>query len=485
MPSQPSWTTSSSSPSNLCLPHQNIKGKDLFDATLWKDPLSTSIFYKFISSLRKKIREEVKAASPTHRFTKTLRDTHKLVRCYTQNIDGLEAREGLCSNMSRGTGSRARFTKKVLEKPRSDAPIMPGSDRDGGCEVVQLHGELEDLRCTLCQKTCSWEDGREVTLLGGEAPECQACLDADRDRRNRGKRGTAVGRLRPNIVLYGEEHPSADLLSKITTHDLGLAPDVLLILGTSLRVHGLKILVKEFAKAVHAKAGGKGKVIFVNLTKPPESVWNGVIDYHVAMDCDAWVGDLRTRRPDIWQQQAQLQLQITKNPNAKQPKRIFSKMKPNFASEEDKENTRSIDTSFDREAPKVEVHTIKPQLKDRKRIIASAETPRKRMKQLLTPPSSGRQPLYDDQSSTRSLFGPYENSQPPTPSKRRKTNIAVWEDADSGPGHEIPDSEEDELSYDEECIVMSSPGTSISVPSLIGRQITMGTVEAARKRQRA
>ena len=387
--------------------------------------------------------------------------------------------------MARGKGNRTRFTKKVLEKPSSNAPIMPGSERDGGCEVVQLHGELEDLRCNLCQKTCSWGDGRENTLLGGKAPECQACLAADRDRRDRGKRGTAVGRLRPNIVLYGEEHPSADLLSTITTHDLGLAPDVMLILGTSLRVHGLKILVKEFAKAVHARAGGKGKVIFVNLTKPPESVWNGVIDYHVAMDCDAWVGDLKKRRPDIWQQQGQLKLQVTKNLNEKQPKRISSKAKPQFAAEEDKENIQYIDTSFDREAPKVGLHIIKPLSKDRKRRITSTETPLKRIKQLPTPPSSGRKPLSEYQSSKETPFGAHENSWPSTPSKRRKTNIAVWEDVDVGPMQEIPDSEEDEASYDEECIVMSSPLTALSAPVSTGRQMPMGAAIAARKRKRA
>ena len=461
-----------------------MKGKYLFDSILWKDPLSTSVFYKFISSLRKKIRDEVKATSPTHKFIKTLRDRGKLVRCYTQNIDGLEVREGLCSDMTRGKGNRARFTKKVLEKPRSTTPVLPGSDRDGGCEVVQLHGELEDLRCTLCHKTCSWGDGREDTLFRGEAPECQVCLAADCDRRDRGKRGTAVGRLRPNIVLYGEEHPSADLLSSITTHDLGLAPDVLLILGTSLRVHGLKILVKEFAKAVHAKAGGKGKVIFVNLTRPAESVWNGVIDYHVAMDCDAWIGELKLRRPDIWQQQAQLKLQLAKNVNAKHPKQISSKTKPHFAGEEDKENVGAIDIPSGRETPKVEVQVMKSLSKGRKRSITITETPSKRIKQPLTPPSSGRKPLYEDRCSTTSPFGAPENFRPSTPSKRRKTDIAVWEDADLDPTHEIPDSE-DELSYHEECIVMSSRLASISAPISADIRSQIGVATAARKRKRA
>lgn len=479
--SPPSRTTSLSKPFNLSLSHQTIKGKDLFDCNLWKSPLSTSTFYKFISSLRQRIREEIKTTSPTHKFIKTLRDTRKLVRCYTQNIDGLEAREGLCSDMARGKGNRVRFTKKVLERPRSTAPILPGSDRDGGCEVVQLHGELSDLRCTLCQKTCSWEeDGLEATLLGGSAPSCRACFAADRSRRDQGKRGTAIGKLRPNIVLYGEEHPSADLLSTITTHDLGLAPDVLLILGTSLRIHGLKILVKEFAKAVHAKAGGKGKVVFVNLTKPAESVWNGVIDYHVAMDCDAWVGDLRIRRPDVWQQQGELKLQVTKDVNARPAKRIgSSKGQTQLAAEEDKENTHYTDTSFhpDLDPSKPILQLPGPLSKSFIRTHPSAptETPRKRIRQLPTPPSSTHKPLF----SPPPLLTLNSNPAPSTPSKRRKTSIAVWEDVDASQRHEIPDSEEDE-----ESIIVSSPARGILASMAGGRQKPTGAVMVGRKRKR-
>jgi len=131
--------------------------------------------------------------------------------------------------------------------------------------------------------------------------------------------------LRPDIVLYGEEHPSAHLVGPLITHDLSLGPDVLLILGTSLRVHGLKVMVREFAKAVHGRGG---KVIFVNQTKPPESVWGDVIDYHVQWDCDAWVEDLKERRPEVWLPQGMASERgtkedkpktIAKNPSATRP----------------------------------------------------------------------------------------------------------------------------------------------------------------------
>lgn len=282
---------------------RKLKGKDFFSSDVWNDPTSTSTFYSFIASLRKKIRDEVEQVAAAHHFIKTLRDRRRLVRCYTQNIDGLETRVGLCADLNRGKGNRGRFTRKSMELPRSRANSLSGGVADGGCEIVQLHGDLRSMRCELCRTICEFDRSQESLLLNGIAPECQFCRSKDRGRRDQGKRGTTIGSLRPNIVLYGEEHPSADAIGEITTHDLALFPDMLLILGTSLHVHGLKILVKEFAKAVHSGAGGK--VVFVNLTKPPESVWKGIIDYWVAMNCDEWIKSLHDDRSDLWQIQRQ------------------------------------------------------------------------------------------------------------------------------------------------------------------------------------
>lgn len=306
-----SSSTSSRFQCDRTLAPRKLKGKDFFSSDVWNDPTSTSTFYSFIASLRKKIRDEVEQVAAAHHFIKTLRDCRRLVRCYTQNIDGLETRVGLCADLNRGKGNRGRFARKSMEMPRSRANSLPGGVADGGCEIVQLHGDLRSMRCELCRTVCEFDQSRESLLLNGSAPECQFCRSKDRGRRDQGKRGTTVGSLRPNIVLYGEEHPSADAIGEITTHDLALSPDMLLILGTSLHVHGLKILVKEFAKAVHSGAGGK--VVFVNLTKPPESVWKGIIDYWVAMDCDEWIKSLHHDRPDLWQIQRELDFKVKKN----------------------------------------------------------------------------------------------------------------------------------------------------------------------------
>jgi NAD-dependent SIR2 family protein deacetylase len=267
----------------------------------------------------------VKETSPTHKFIRTLRDGGRLMRCYTQNIDGLERREGLSMDLSHGKGTKRRFLKKVWEAPRPNEPRT--GDTDGGCEVVPLHGDLQELRCTLCQETCPWSDEASEDFLNGLGPECSKCAMKSSDRQERGKRGVAVGSLRPNIVLYGEEHPSNQLLAPLVPFDLGSGPEILIIMGTSLKVHGLQKVVREFAKKIHARKDGKGKVLFVNRTKPAESVWENVIDSYIAMDCDDWVRDLKTRREDLWLRQGELDLKVTK-PVAKKRKPVDDKGPP-------------------------------------------------------------------------------------------------------------------------------------------------------------
>ncbi|KAK3991076.1 putative NAD-dependent histone deacetylase [Cladorrhinum sp. PSN332] len=367
-----SQTSFGSSSSRTTLP--NMKGRDLFDAQIWSCPIKTSVFYTFATTLRQKVRN----AQPTnsHRFVSVLRDSRKLVRCYTQNIDQLEERVGLSTSLSLGAGNRYRFSVKSgrnaggrhslkikeasdlsvegqtasqgandddsprdnallgesqqtssqdeatnsdktsgssseagsgsntanneaatsIQAGANSAPAPPAPNR--GVECVFLHGSLADLRCFVCARTAPWDDEfRQAETLAGRQPTCPHCAGATAAREERGKRALGVGKLRPDIVLYGEEHPNSHLVSHLVQHDLSLQPDMLLILGTSMRVHGLKVIVREFAKAVHDRGG---KVVFVNFTKPPESVWADVIDMWVQWDCDAWVDDLQRRKPVLW-----------------------------------------------------------------------------------------------------------------------------------------------------------------------------------------
>jgi NAD-dependent histone deacetylase SIR2 len=125
-----------------------LKGRDLFDSSLFRDATSTSVFYTFISQLKSIIDQA--DPSPTHRFIKALDSKGKLLRSYTQNIDGFEERVGL---QSKSEGKRkAKDVRNVL-----------------------LHGNIHEVRCGLCNTTSLCASSHLSSFLQGTAPDCEEC----------------------------------------------------------------------------------------------------------------------------------------------------------------------------------------------------------------------------------------------------------------------------------------------------------------------
>ena len=135
-----------------------LKGRDLFDASLFRDTTSTAVFYTFISQLKQSI--DKASPSPTHHFIKALNEKKKLLRSYTQNIDGLEERAGLLSSSSDSAKAVKGKSKIRIKDVRN----------------VQLHGDIHRVRCITCcaEQPCIPE---YVKMFNeGIAPNCPECL---------------------------------------------------------------------------------------------------------------------------------------------------------------------------------------------------------------------------------------------------------------------------------------------------------------------
>ncbi|KAJ3056697.1 hypothetical protein HK097_005098 [Rhizophlyctis rosea] len=240
-------------------PDAIVRGKDLFDATLFRDPTSTALFYTFMAELKSIIAKA--DVTPTHHFVKRLDDRGQLLRCYTQNIDCLEHR---------------------LEMTQ---------DKKSG-RVVQLHGDLDTVICTLCKTVQDFDDTMRAAFLEGHPPTCEKCEDHANNRQALGKRGIAIGHLRPNIVLYNEPHHKGEEIAEVTNWDIKRKPDLLIVMGTSLKVTGIKTLVRTLAKTVKENSE-RGKVIFINNTEVG-SAWDDVFDFHIMENTDDVVTELET-----------------------------------------------------------------------------------------------------------------------------------------------------------------------------------------------
>ncbi|CAO3650696.1 unnamed protein product [Cunninghamella blakesleeana] len=229
-------------------PHAVLRGKELFDAMLFKDETQTRCFYTFMAELKRLI--STAQPTPTHSFIHSMKEKGQLMRCYTQNIDCLE---------------------ENLDLP-----------------VVQLHGTMNKVQCTLCSTTYDFSNTYQDQFLSGEAPLCPQCVIYEDERKRLGKRQLATGTLRPAVVLYNEDHPEGESIGQMQTSDIRRRPDLLIVMGTSLKIVALKKFIKQVAKSIHINHPRTGRVIFINKTKPTKE-WDAIFDYEVMGDTDEWV----------------------------------------------------------------------------------------------------------------------------------------------------------------------------------------------------
>jgi NAD+-dependent protein deacetylase SIR2 len=117
------------------------------------------VFYTFIAQLKRSI--DAATPTPTHQFIKTLDTKKKLLRSYTQNIDGLETQVGLLGTASQEAKSSSKGKSKLRTKDVRN---------------VQLHGDIHRVRCTACSAEYACSEKHLSFFEKGTAPDCPECL---------------------------------------------------------------------------------------------------------------------------------------------------------------------------------------------------------------------------------------------------------------------------------------------------------------------
>jgi len=149
---------------------------------------STAMFHEFTG----KLYELTAKARPTpgHHLLYHLREGGRLLRVYTQNIDGLEEAAGLTMHALDGGATKA----------------SSGGAAAAG-EVVQLHGDLRFLRCSVCQaKTplsphkASYKRGEPVPCSDCRRTAEERCAPLARGWRPRVPVGPCLNEARPSSV---------------------------------------------------------------------------------------------------------------------------------------------------------------------------------------------------------------------------------------------------------------------------------------------
>ena len=182
----------------------------------------------------------------THSFLALLEQKNALLRCYTQNIDGLEVLGGVSPE-----------------------------------RMVECHGHFRTASCIYCGEPANIERMKRYVLrdpsdmavssplaLPGQPPICESCC---------------IGYVKPDIVFFGEALP--DRVFDMLARDLEVA-DLLIILGTSLQVAPVSMIpnqVRESCRRVLLNRELVGRLnVGGNTKKEPR-------DLFFAGDCDSSV----------------------------------------------------------------------------------------------------------------------------------------------------------------------------------------------------
>ena len=232
-------------------------GKELFDASVYKDDSSTSSFHDMV----RKLSRMSASAKPTlfHRLIARLAKENRLLRLYTQNVDGLE---------------------NGLEPLQTEVPL---SHKAPWPRTIQLHGGLDKMMCQKCRHI---SDFQPHLFEGPDPPPCPECVTHDALRTTHaGKRSHGVGRLRPRMVLYNEQNPDEEAIGAVATADGRTRPDAVIVVGTSMKIPGVRRIVRHMCKIVRDRK--EGTAIWINYDPAPtgkdlEDCW----DLIVKGDCD-------------------------------------------------------------------------------------------------------------------------------------------------------------------------------------------------------
>ncbi|KAJ6145083.1 NAD-dependent protein deacetylase hst4 [Penicillium chermesinum] len=201
----------------------NLKasGKLLFDAAVYQDENLMAPFHELVRSLH----SESAKTQPTkfHNMLARLGKENRLKRLYTQNIDGIE------------TSMKPLETEIPLSNVKGQWPV-----------TIQLHGSIQKMICQKCRTVCDLIPEKFLA----DPPECQQCSEVDETRQTIGQRSHGVGRMRPRIVLYNEYNPDEEAITSVMNADVKSRPRVLIVAGTSLKIPGVRRLVKTLCPII-------------------------------------------------------------------------------------------------------------------------------------------------------------------------------------------------------------------------------------------
>ncbi|KAK0495196.1 DHS-like NAD/FAD-binding domain-containing protein [Armillaria luteobubalina] len=423
-----------------------VSGKDLFDASVFKvrNPLGqhmscmwTEIFFDLTAPFQSehttslfcqmiaRLSELSKAAEPTpfHRLLQSLDDSGKLLRVYTQNIDAIETKCGLSFGVPEFEEKKTKSAYRPSHVEQPSSSRLPTPPRETP-RCIPLHGTLQMIHCQICNHSFPLDD-YVTSLLAGVPPHCPECTALERTREVIGKRSRGIGKLRPSVVLYNEAHKDGEGVGEVVRRDLvgsskgkgRSGADLLLVVGTSLRVPGTKRMVREFSKAVRCRQSSPTpnteeestfKSIYLNLDFPvPTREWEGVFDTWIQGDAQEFA--------ELVQEELDREMQAKEASKRKKEEKLAS---PKTPSKKRKNESEPLTPTKRQKTAKPPTPKSTARRKSSSLILPTPVTPIKKNIIRIPPRPHFVPPMS---SSTREFFGLSTPAQTP-PRHKHETN---------------------------------------------------------------
>ena len=218
-------------------------GKDLFQYSALRRPETCRRLYDMINTMK----IQIEAAEPTrfHRLMGKFAEAGRLLRLYTQNVDGFD-----------------------IDMP-SLAKIEGGANR--WPIAIPLHGRLDTLFCERCLRTYPFNrslfENKTVTA------QCNNCLTSPvRTRSGRTSGPPRPSLLRPRMLFYNDLLDlDGDLIDAAFEFDMQQTVDTVLVVGTSLApdVKGARNMVRRLC---NPDSGRRKHTIWINPQPPPRDL---------------------------------------------------------------------------------------------------------------------------------------------------------------------------------------------------------------------
>lgn len=146
--------------------------------------------------------------------------------------------------------------------------VVPLQPKGPWPKTIQLHGGLEKMVCSKCNEISQFDAS---LFEGPQAPLCRGCEETDNVRTSHaGKRSHGIGRLRPRMVLYNEYNPDEEAIANVLRADLRARPDAVVVVGTSMKIPGVRNMVKDMCKKTRDRRDGI--TAWINLDPEPSGM---------------------------------------------------------------------------------------------------------------------------------------------------------------------------------------------------------------------